>query len=127
MLLCIMRIAALLLLCGENEPAHATKIKVSGHYIRGHVESVCSCLANDPSVEVSFPANAMIDNAGHKEDTFHQRYSPKHADYSEKARWMRICEGPGMLWWLVTWVGACSATFLGQVGGMGTYTCCGIP
>ena len=75
---------------GENEPAHATKTKVSGHYIRGHVESVCFCLANDPSVEVSFPANAMINNAGHKEDTFHQRYSrpilPRQATTAKKHR-----------------------------------------
>ena len=71
-------------------PAHATKIKVSGHYIRGHVESVCYCLANDSSVEVSFPANAMIDNAGHQEATFHQRYSrpilPRQSTAAKKHR-----------------------------------------
>ena len=75
---------------GETEPKHASKIKVSGHYIRGHVESVCFCLANDPSVDVSFPANAMIDNAGHKEATFHQSYSrpilPRQSTTAKKHR-----------------------------------------
>ena len=63
--------------------------KVGCNYF-GHVESVCFCLANDPSVEVSFPANAMINNAGHKEDTFHQGYSrpilPRQATTAKKHR-----------------------------------------
>ena len=60
---------------GETESLSGDRIRVCGHYIRGHVESVCFRLANDPTITVAFQANAMIANAGHEEDTFHARYS----------------------------------------------------
>ena len=62
---------------GENESGATAggKVRVCAHYIRGHVESVCYRLAEDPNVTTAFPSNAMIANAGHQVPTFHKSYS----------------------------------------------------
>ena len=49
--------------------------KVRGHYIRGHVESLAYELGTRPEVKVNFEPHAMIERAGHFEDTFHKYYS----------------------------------------------------
>ena len=59
----------------ETQPKDGNKIRVCAHYIRGHVESVCYRLAEDPNITTSFPSNAMIANAGHQVPTFHKSYS----------------------------------------------------
>ena len=59
---------------GESEPTTGT-VRVCGHYIRGHVESVCHQLAEDPDIRTSFPSNAMVANAGHSIETFDKHYS----------------------------------------------------
>ena len=62
---------------GENESGATAggKVRVCAHYTRGHVESVCYRLAEDPNVTTAFPSNAMIANAGHQVPTFHKSYS----------------------------------------------------
>ena len=59
----------------ENQPKDGGTVRICAHYIRGHVESVCYRLAEDPSITTAFPSNAMIANAGHQVPTFHQSYS----------------------------------------------------